>query len=82
MFGSLEYCSPFFGTTTIGGPMIIFGVLILAALGYLIYIAARGRRNGTGPLRDSPADILKARYARGEISRQEYLDMLSDIRDS
>jgi uncharacterized membrane protein len=30
--------------------------------------------------RESPESLLKKRYARGEISREEYIDRLQDLR--
>jgi len=32
-----------------------------------------------GPLPESPRDILKRRYASGEIEREEYLQKLADL---
>ena len=49
----------------------------------LIAIWAIVRAAGTsGPARieDSPETILKRRYARGEIDREEYERLLSDLR--
>ncbi|NIO68638.1 MAG: SHOCT domain-containing protein [Anaerolineae bacterium] len=52
-------------------PLILIGLPVAYALGW---------RPGNGqqpPRREeqSPLDILKARYARGEISREEYQEM-------
>lgn len=32
-----------------------------------------------GPLSETPRDILKRRYANGEIEREEYLQKLADL---
>ncbi|HSP78407.1 MAG TPA: SHOCT domain-containing protein [Myxococcaceae bacterium] len=51
----------------------ILGLLFLAALVWVLVRATQ--RPG-----DSPEEILKRRYARGEISREEYERRLSDLR--
>ncbi len=59
----------------------IFAVLVWVVI--LIGLAALGRWFffGTGRLgsQDRPLDILKRRYARGEITREEYERMRRDI---
>lgn len=44
---------------------VLAGVVILRAL--------------TAPRRDTAKDALRERYARGEISREEYLERLKDL---
>ncbi len=58
-------------------PLILIGLLVAYGLGW---------RPGNGqppPRREeqSPLDILKTRYARGEISREEYEEMRRDLGD-
>ena len=59
---------------------LLFPVLLLAALAY-----AFGWRPGqTTPLgsfgsRQTPLDVLKERYARGEINRDMYEEMKRDL---
>ena len=50
------------------GAVIIGGVALL--VGYLVRNA-----NSVAPSREVPIDILKARYARGEITKEEF-DMI------
>lgn len=47
-------------------------VLILLVLVPIVVVFRREARLG-------PEEILKRRYARGEISREDYLRMLADI---
>ena len=62
---------------------------LLVALVWLVIWAVRRITNNQGGLLVSPVqssgvtnslEILQARYARGEISREEYQQMLEDIR--
>jgi putative membrane protein len=56
-------------------PLILIGVPVAYALGWR-------PGNGLQPPRQeeqSPLDILQARYARGEISREEYEEMRRDL---
>ena len=58
-------------------PLMLIGLVIAYGLGWR-------PGNGEQPLRpkeQSPLDILKARYARGEISREEYQEMRQDLGD-
>lgn len=54
----------------------LFWLLILGTLVWLVIWLIRQ----TGPAgRESPLDILKTRYARGEISRDEYERMRQEL---
>ncbi len=63
----------------------IFSIAVLIGLIYLIVWAVR-RTNGNStqsgtqaPLSQSAKDIAQARYAKGEITRDEYQKILSDL---
>jgi len=49
--------------------VFVAGIAIVAAFVWLATAAASGRRGSTT---DDAAQILKARYARGDITEQEY----------
>ena len=55
-----------------------FWILVLVALIVLLQRALSGRSEG-GAQR-SPEQLLKARYARGEIEQSEYERRLQDLR--
>ncbi|OPY66005.1 MAG: hypothetical protein A4E57_02984 [Syntrophorhabdaceae bacterium PtaU1.Bin034] len=46
----------------------------------VLYIVRRVRGRGRDSHFESPGDILKRRYARGEISRQEFEKMKRDLK--
>ena len=63
--------------------MMGFGlILTLGIIGAVAYaLGWRPQFNQTGPVptHETPLEILKARYARGEISREEYEQMRQDL---
>ena len=61
------------------GFMWIFWIVILVAIALVLrWVFTSGR--GSDGSSESPEDILKARYARGEIDREEYDRRLEDLR--
>jgi putative membrane protein len=60
-----------------GLELILLPLLLIGAIAY----ALGWRPNQIGPAQSgqTPLEILKARYARGEISREEYDQMRRDL---
>jgi putative membrane protein len=60
---------------------VLFNVLVLAGIVVLIVWAVRRFSTPSNPPNSgpSPREILQARYARGEITREQYQQMLSDL---
>ena len=56
-----------------------FGWLALAALIALAVWAVARASRGSGGNGESPREVLKRRYARGEIDRETYQRMLRDL---
>ena len=57
-------------------------ILTLGIIGAVAYaLGWRPQFNQTSPAQnhETPLEILKARYARGEISREEYEQMRQDL---
>lgn len=61
------------------GWMWIFWVLVLAAIVFVLVAAARAMHRSPTE-RESAEEILKRRYARGEIDQVEYQKRLEDLR--
>lgn len=64
--------------------MMGFGLIIpLLVIGLIVYaLGWRPQLNGQGTPREThqtPLEILKARYARGEISQVEYRQLRQDL---
>lgn len=71
-----------------GGGMVIVWLLVLvgiiAAVAGLSSFTARNRQDSglptQPPLKETPEDILRARYARGEISQEDYMQMQATLK--
>jgi putative membrane protein len=72
------------------GPMMHYGfgyggmfmwIIFLIVIGFLIYfiVQAQKTKGRTPTQSESPLDILKRRYAKGEIVKEEYERMKKDI---
>ena len=65
-------------------------IILIAAIVVLIIYAVRRLRHKSNPVQPqggpppsasiTPKEILQTRYARGEITREQYLAMLEDIK--
>ncbi|MDD5711781.1 MAG: SHOCT domain-containing protein [Smithellaceae bacterium] len=60
-----------------GGFMMVFWILIIILIAYLIYGLVKGK--GPGQVSETPLDILKKRYARGELTKEEFEQMKKDL---
>ncbi len=62
--------------------LIGIGLLALAIVGIVAgirWLSNGGRQRAGGPRSDSALDVLRERYARGEISRDEFERMRQDL---
>lgn len=59
-----------------GGWIMVIITIAIAAV--LIFLAARYFRN-YDLNKNTPLDILKARYAKGEITKDEFVNMKNDL---
>ncbi len=59
---------------------VVFWVLLVAASVWLVLLLAR-RMGVVGPVSENPLDILKTRYARGEISEDQFKAMKRTLQD-
>jgi putative membrane protein len=58
--------------------MWIFFVIIAALVAYFVIQTIRTKTTGVMP-QETPLDILKKRYAKGEITKEDYDRMKKDI---
>ena len=73
-----------FHTWSLGGGMWIGWIFWLVALGVIVWLVLnrsntyRGQ-NKTNSTNESPIDILKKRYAKGEINKEQFEQMKKDL---
>ncbi len=70
---------PFFGFW-----VMAFWLIILIVAAYLIYrlILAGGKIPASGASGRTAEEILAERYAKGELTREDYLRMRDDLKES
>ena len=63
------------------GGMFMWIILIVIAAVIIYFAINRGKTTGSiiNATRESPSDILKKRYAKGEISKEEFDRLKSEI---
>ncbi len=64
--------------------LVVTVAVIIGIVWFVIWLVRRAGVNGLGALSlasagQSPRDIVQARYARGEITREEYQELLADL---
>lgn len=69
---------PYMGV--MGWWMALWWILGLAVVVLLVWMVTRAAGGPVGRSDESPEQILKRRYARGEIDREDYDRRLTDIR--
>lgn len=55
-----------------GGAMWVFWILLIVVVVVLVKALAGGGPDASTERHETPLEILKARYARGEISEEEF----------
>lgn len=59
---------------------LLIPILLIAAAVYAFgWRPGQAIPGGNRVNRQTPLDVLKERYARGEVSREEYIDMRRDL---
>ncbi len=62
-----------------GIAMVIFWVLIITLVVWIIRALTTHEHRDRGPERRDPLDIAKERYAKGEISKEEFDRIKKDL---
>jgi putative membrane protein len=77
----MEMMSGWYGMGFTG--FLLMTLVLFAAIALIVFAvrdtARRPESSSSGSVRESPSDVLKARYARGEIGREEYELMRRDL---
>ncbi len=84
-------CSGIFGGVGLLGPIWNLVITTVIIIGFVVLVIWAVRRLSSSQKTlfnqtsqqdtlQSPLDILKACYARGEITRDEYQDMMTDLK--
>jgi putative membrane protein len=63
-----------------GGMLLVWGALIVLVV-FVVRGSASSHRTDETKLPQSARQILDERYARGEISQEQYFSMLKDIQE-
>ena len=50
-------------------------ILLLVVIGLLVFLILQNVQSGSRTDQESPLDILKKRFAKGEITKEEYEEM-------
>ncbi len=65
------------------GGAILMWVILIALIVIVVWLVVRSQRlresSGIGYSGDRPLEIAKKRYARGEISREEFEQLMKDL---
>jgi len=62
-----------------GAGMWIFWIVVLLVLLFIIRLVIKGGTGQQDTKLETPLDILKKRYARGEIDKEEYESIKNDL---
>jgi len=65
------------------GGGLMWVILIIVAVVVIYFVLNRSKHGGTlgNPDRESPMDILKKRYAKGEITKEEFDKLKKDMNE-
>ena len=58
---------------------LIVPLLLIGAVAYVLGWRPQFNQSGPAPNSQTPLELLKARYTRGELSREEYDQMHRDL---
>jgi len=74
-----------FGNDHMGGwgwPVIVAMVVMMGGMGWMMWSMMRGAGSDGRGSSDDPVEVLKARYARGELTTEEFQERLRTIEDA
>jgi len=60
---------------------VFWALVIIGMIALVKYLSGDDQTQRDAPLSSSPADVLAARFARGELSETEYRDRIAALRE-
>jgi putative membrane protein len=82
-YGMYGYGAPMGFGYGVVGMILVFAswAVVIGGIAWLITWVARSGASSTGRFadRDTASDILRTRYAKGELTKEQYVEMMKDI---
>jgi len=64
------------------GWLVIVAIVMMGGMGWMMWSMMRGAGSNRGGSSEDPVEVLKARYARGELTTEEFQERLATIEDA
>jgi putative membrane protein len=65
-----------------GWLVVVAMVVMMGGMGWMMWSMMRGASSSRRGLSEDPVEVLKARYARGELTTEEFQERLGTIADA
>ena len=62
-----------------GNKGIFFWLILIILIAVIIYLVVQNRNSKLKEQRETPLEILKKRYAKGEITKEEFKSIKKDL---
>ncbi len=62
-----------------GNKGIFFWLILIILIGVIIYLVVQNRNSKLKEQKEPPLEILKKRYAKGEITKEEFKSIKKDL---
>lgn len=62
--------------------VVVAMVVMMGGMGWMMWSMMRGTRSNAGGSSEDPVEVLKTRYARGELTTEEFQERRRTIEDA